>query len=73
MAWVVLAAVATAWPDRGDAQCAGAAVGCLIAVDVTNAIQGAATAISPTSIVVAVVDRAGGPLGMYEGTQPEVR
>jgi uncharacterized protein GlcG (DUF336 family) len=68
MACVALAAVVTAWPDRGDAQCAGAAVGCLTAVDVTNAIQGAATAISPTSIVVAVVDRAGVPLGIYEGT-----
>jgi uncharacterized protein GlcG (DUF336 family) len=51
-----------------SAQCAGAAIGCLTAADVTNAIQGAATAIGPTSIVVAVVDRAGVPLGVYEGT-----
>jgi uncharacterized protein GlcG (DUF336 family) len=64
----VVAAVAMGWSGPAAAQCAGAATGCLTAADVTNAIQGAATAISPTSIVVAVVDRAGVPLGIYEGT-----
>jgi uncharacterized protein GlcG (DUF336 family) len=64
----VFVAVATGWAGPASAQCAGAATGCLTAADVTNAIQGAATAISPTSIVVAVVDRAGVVLGIYEGT-----
>jgi uncharacterized protein GlcG (DUF336 family) len=63
-----LAAVGAISSAPAQAQCAGAAVGCLTAGDVTNAIQGAATAISPTTIVVAVVDRAGVPLGIYEGT-----
>ncbi len=63
-----LVAVAAISSAPAQAQCAGAATGCLTAADVTNAIQGAATAISPTSIVVVVVDRAGVPLGIYEGT-----
>lgn len=36
--------------------------------DVMDAVRTAATAISPTSIVVAVVDRAGNPLAVYGGT-----
>ena len=39
--------------------------GCLTAVDVANAVQGAATAISPDTMVIAVVDRAGTPLAVF--------
>ncbi|HEY2993776.1 MAG TPA: heme-binding protein [Methylomirabilota bacterium] len=40
----------------------------LTAADVMDITRTAATAISPTSIVIAVVDRAGEVLGVYEGT-----
>ena len=39
----------------------------LTAADVTDITRTAATAVSPTSIIIAVVDRAGVPLGVYLG------
>jgi uncharacterized protein GlcG (DUF336 family) len=67
VASVVFAAVFLAWAPFVQAQNCGTTtdVGCLTAVDVTNAVQGAATAISPDTMVIAVVDRAGTPLAVF--------
>ena len=64
---VVFAAVASGEPLGAQAQVCGTATtaGCLTAVDVMNAVQGAATAISPDTMVIAVVDRAGTPLAVF--------
>jgi len=58
----IFAAVLVVGPLSARAQCD---VGCLTALDVTNAVQGAATAISPDTMVIAVVDRAGTPLAVF--------
>jgi uncharacterized protein GlcG (DUF336 family) len=53
-----------AWPAR--AQCGTTTTfACLTAADVTNAVQAAASAISPDTMVIAVVDRAGTPLAVF--------
>jgi uncharacterized protein GlcG (DUF336 family) len=67
VASVVFAAVFLAWAPFVQAQNCGTTtdVGCLTAADVTNAVQGAATAISPDTMVIAVVDRAGTPLAVF--------
>jgi uncharacterized protein GlcG (DUF336 family) len=62
-----IAAVLIAGPLTARAQNCGTTTdfGCLTAADVTNAVQGAATAISPDTMVIAVVDRAGTPLAVF--------
>ena len=54
-------------PDATHAQACGTTttVACLTGADVLNAVQGAATAISPDTMVIAVVDRAGTPLAVF--------
>jgi uncharacterized protein GlcG (DUF336 family) len=44
----------------------------LTAADAMAAVRAAATAISPTSVVIAVVDRSGVPLAVYRGTTANV-
>jgi len=63
----LVAAVTLLNPLSVHAQACGTTttVGCLTATDVTNAVQGALTAISPDTMVVAVVDRAGTPLAVF--------
>jgi uncharacterized protein GlcG (DUF336 family) len=63
----ILAAALVMMPLSAHAQPCGTTTtfGCLTAADVTNAVQGAATAISPDTMVIAVVDRAGTPLAVY--------
>jgi uncharacterized protein GlcG (DUF336 family) len=63
----IFAAVLVVGPLSARAQnCATTTdVACLTAADVTNAVQGAATAISPDTMVIAVVDRAGTPLAVF--------
>jgi uncharacterized protein GlcG (DUF336 family) len=67
VAGVVFAAVLVAGPLLVQAQSCGTTtdVACLTTADVTNAVQGAATAISPNTMVIAVVDRAGSPLAVF--------
>lgn len=62
-----VAAVLVVGPLSARAQNCGTTtdVACLTAADVTNAVQGAATAISPDTMVIAVVDRAGTPLAVF--------
>jgi uncharacterized protein GlcG (DUF336 family) len=66
----LVAAVTLLNPLSVHAQACGTTttVGCLTATDVTNAVQGALTAISPDTMVVAVVDRAGRPLAVFRKT-----
>ena len=63
----IVAAALVVGPLSARAQNCGTTtdVGCLTAADVTNAVQGAATAISPDTMVIAVVDRAGTPLAVF--------
>ena len=63
----IFAAVLVVGPRSARAQNCGTTtdVACLTAADVTNAVQGAATAISPDTMVIAVVDRAGSPLAVF--------
>ncbi|HXD97984.1 MAG TPA: heme-binding protein [Candidatus Acidoferrum sp.] len=63
----MLAALVLIAPHSAHAQACGTTttVACLTAADVMNAVQGAATAISPDTMVIAVVDRAGTPLAVF--------
>jgi uncharacterized protein GlcG (DUF336 family) len=66
-ACLIMAAVVLSWSRVADAQACGTTTtfGCLTAADVTNAVQGAAAAIGPDTMVIAVVDRAGTPLAVF--------
>lgn len=63
----VVAALAAGGPRTAQAQACGTTttVGCLTAGNVMKAVQGAATAISFDTMVIAVVDRAGTPLAVF--------
>jgi uncharacterized protein GlcG (DUF336 family) len=63
----IFAVVLVVGPLSARAQICGTTtdVACLTATDVTNAVQGAATAVSPDTMVIAVVDRAGTPLAVF--------
>jgi uncharacterized protein GlcG (DUF336 family) len=65
----LLALAALLAPGHAAAQPHSCAPNCqfLTAADVTNVVRGAATAISSTNIIVAVVDRTGVPLAVYLG------
>jgi uncharacterized protein GlcG (DUF336 family) len=67
--WIALAALVLIALAPVPAPAEPCAPNCqfLTALDVTNALRAAATAISPTSLVVAVVDRSGEVLGIYLG------
>jgi len=63
----VVAALAAGGTGTAQAQACGTTttVGCLTAGNVMKAVQGAATAISFDTMVIAVVDRAGTPLAVF--------
>jgi uncharacterized protein GlcG (DUF336 family) len=71
----VFAAVLGGGPLTSRAQNCGTTTtaGCLTAADVLNAVQGAATAISTDTMVIAVVDRAGTPLAVFRKASAPAR